>query len=99
MKKYQSRAINTNQERKNSEKIELMLIDRGAVSYFNTTQGHFVLPFTSDGQIDIYGNLVSVRPVSYNGLQLTQLDTVPRILYDNSARQTFDIYQSIIRIS
>lgn len=75
-----------------SEKIELMLIDRGAVSYFNTTQGHFVLPFTSDGQIDIYGNLVSVRPVSYNGLQLTQLDTVPRILYDNSARQTFDIY-------
>ena len=63
-----------------SEKMELMLIDRGAVAYFNTTTGHYVLPFSSDGQIDVYGNLVSVRAVPYNGLQLEQLDYVPRIL-------------------
>lgn len=75
-----------------SERLELMLIDRGAVAYFNTTTGHYVLPFSSDGNIDVYGNLVSVRAVPYNGLRLEQLDYVPRILYDNSAKQTFDVY-------
>lgn len=74
------------------EKMELMLIERGAVAFFNTTVGHYVLPFSSDGQLDVYGNLLSVRAVPYNGLQLEQLDTVPRILYDNSARQPFNHY-------
>ena len=75
-----------------SEKMELMLIDRGAVSFFNTDAGFYVLPFTSDGQLNVYGDLMSVKAVPYNGLQLNQLDTVPRVLYDNSARQTFDGY-------
>lgn len=75
-----------------SEKMELMLIDRGAVSFFNTDAGFYVLPFSSDGQLNVYGDLMSVKAVPYNGLQLNQLDTVPRVLYDNSARQTFDGY-------
>ena len=75
-----------------SEKMETMLIERGAVAYFNTTVGHYVLPFTSDGQLDVYGNLISVRAVPYNGIQLEQFDDVPRILYDNNARQPFNHY-------
>lgn len=75
-----------------SEQLELMLIDRGAVAFFNTTTGFYVLPFSSSGRLDVYGNLLSVQAVSYNGLPLEQLDTVPRILYDNSARQTFKTY-------
>lgn len=74
------------------ERLELMLIDRGAVSFFNTTTGFYVLPFTSDGMLDVYGNLLNVRAVPYNGMPLEQLDTVPRILYDNSVRQPFNRY-------
>ncbi len=75
-----------------SERLELMLIDRGAVAFFNTETGFYILPFSSDGMLDVYGNLLSVRPVPYNGIPLSQLDTLPRILYDNSARQTFNHY-------
>lgn len=75
-----------------SEQLELMLIDRGAVAFFNTTTGFYVLPFTSDGFLNVYGNLTSVQPVTYNGVPLQPLDTVPRILYDNSAKQTFGSY-------
>lgn len=74
------------------ERLELMLIDRGAVSFFNTTTGFYVLPFTSDGMLDVYGNLLNVRAVPYNGMPLEQLDTVPRILYDNSVRHPFNRY-------
>ena len=62
------------------------------LSLFNTQEGFYVLPFTSDGQLNVYGDLMSVRAVPYNGMTLNKLDTVPRILYDNSARQTFDLY-------
>jgi|GEM_PF-4465371 len=72
-----------------SEVLELMLIDHGQVAFFNTEVGHYVLPFTSDGHVDVYGNLLSAIAVPRNGAQLRQLDTMPRILYDNSARQTF----------
>ena len=72
-----------------SEVLELMLIDNGQVAFFNTEVGHYVLPFTSDGHVDVYGNLLSVIAVPRNGSQLRQLDTMPRILHDNSARQTF----------
>ena len=75
-----------------SDKMELMLIDRGTVAFFNTEEGYYVLPYTSDGMIDVYGNLLSIQAVPYNGYQLKQLDTVPRILFDNSARQTFNSY-------
>ncbi len=75
-----------------SEKLELMLIDNGSVAFFNTYEGFYVLPFTSDGLLDVYGNLMSVRAVPCNGLQLDQIDYTPRILYDNSAKQTFNGY-------
>lgn len=75
-----------------SEQLETMLIDRGAVAFFNTTTGFYILPFVSDGHLNVYGNLTSVRPVTYNGLPLQPLDTIPRILYDNSAKQTFSSY-------
>lgn len=75
-----------------SEDLELMLIDRGAVAFFNTTSGHYVLPFTSDGKLNVYGKHLSVRAVPLNGEQLAQLDSVPRILYDNSAKQPFNHY-------
>lgn len=76
----------------NSEQMELMLIDRGSVCFFNTAQGFYILPYSSNGQLDVYGNLLSATPLSYNGLSLDQLDTAPRILYDNSVRQTFNMY-------
>jgi hypothetical protein len=75
-----------------SEKMELMLIDRGSVAFFNAEEGFYVLPYTSDGLLNVYGDLLSVRSMPYNGSQLKQLDDVPRILWDNSARQTFNSY-------
>lgn len=75
-----------------SERLELMLIDKGSVAYFNAAEGHYILPYTSDGRIDVYGNLLSVNAIPINGTQLEQLDTVPRILYDNSVRQPFNLY-------
>lgn len=75
-----------------SDRLELMLIDRGGVAFFNAEEGFYILPFTSDGQLDVYGNLLSVRAVPYNGIPITQIDTIPRILYDNSMRQPFNHY-------
>jgi hypothetical protein len=75
-----------------SEKLELMLIDRGSLALFNTIEGIFILPYTSDGHLNIYGDLLAVRPMPINGEQLTQIDAVPRILWDNSVRQTFNSY-------
>lgn len=74
------------------DRLELMLIDRGAVSFFNTTVGFYVLPFTSDGKLDVYGNYLNVSAIPYNGLTLNQIDHIPRILYDNSVRQPFNKY-------
>lgn len=67
-----------------SEVLERMLIHKGAVSLFNTTTGLYVLPFSSSGTVNVYGNLTNVVPVPSNGIQLVPYDTVPRILYDNS---------------
>lgn len=75
-----------------SENLELMLIDKGSVAFFNTVYGHYVLPFTSDGRLNVYGKHMSVRAVPLNGEQLPQLDSMPRILYDNSAKQPFNHY-------
>lgn len=75
-----------------SEMLELMLIDHGTVAFFNTLEGLYILPYSSSGLIDVYGNLKNTVPVTRNGQQLTPLDTVPRILYDNSARTTFNHY-------
>ena len=74
------------------DRLELMLIDRGGVSFFNAEEGFYILPFSSDGQLDVYGNLLTAKAVSYNGVPITQLDTIPRILYDNSMRQPFNHY-------
>lgn len=74
------------------DRLERMLIDRGGVAFFNAVEGFYILPFSSDGQLDVYGNLLSVKAVPYNGIPITQLDTVPRILYDNSERQPFGVY-------
>ncbi len=77
-----------------SEKLELMLIDRGSVAFFVTQVGNFILPFSSSGLMNVYGDLTDVRAVPYNGADLYayQVDNVPRILYDNSARQPFNHY-------
>lgn len=74
------------------DRLELMLIDRGGVSFFNAQEGFYILPFSSDGQLDVYGNLLTATAVTYNGLPIRQLDTIPRILYDNSMRQPFNHY-------
>lgn len=74
------------------DRLELMLIDRGGVSFFNAQEGFYILPFSSDGQLDVYGNLLTATAVTYNGLPIKQLDTIPRILYDNSMRQPFNHY-------
>lgn len=74
------------------DRLELMLIDRGGVSFFNAQEGFYILPFSSDGQLDVYGNLLLATAVTYNGLPIKQLDTIPRILYDNSMRQPFNHY-------
>lgn len=99
MKYFQYRIIATHMFRwinlpagLDSEKMEQMLIDRGSVALFNTSSGLFVLPFSSNGQLNVYGELTDVKAVPYNGIQLDQLDTVPRILYDNSQKQTFNGY-------
>ncbi len=75
-----------------SERLELMLIDRGSVAFFNTVTGPYILPYTSSGHVNVYGDLLNVRPLPLNGDILEPLDDVPRILWDNSARQTFDRY-------
>ncbi len=75
-----------------SEKLELMLIDRGSVCFFNCTEGTFILPYTSDGHLNVYGDLLSTRPMPINGEQLTPLDNLPRILWDNAVRQQFNHY-------
>lgn len=74
------------------DRLELMLIDRGGVSFFNAEEGFYILPFSSDGQLDVYGNLLTAKAVSYNGVPITQLDSIPRILYDNSMRKPFNHY-------
>lgn len=73
-----------------SERLEKMLIEHGSVAFFNTQEGFYVLPYSSSGQIDVYGNLLSIAPVTINGTQLHQIDTLPRILWDNAERCTFD---------
>lgn len=75
-----------------SEKMELLLIDKGSVSFFNTDYGYFVLPFTHGGRLNVYGDVTSVRAVPINGQQIPQIDDIPRVLYDNSARTSFNIY-------
>lgn len=75
-----------------SDRMERMLIDRGQVAFFNAEEGFYILPFTSNGQMDVYGNLLSVTAVPYNGIPIHQIDTVPRILYDNSERTSFGHY-------
>jgi hypothetical protein len=76
----------------NSENMELMLIDRGSVCFFNTTAGHYVLPYSFSGLLDVYGNPTDATAMTINGEQLDQIDTIPRILWDNSVRNTFDGY-------
>ncbi len=63
-----------------SEKLELMLIDKGSVCLFNCAEGVFILPYTSDGHLNVYGDLLSTRPMPINGEVLQPLDSVPRIL-------------------
>ncbi len=75
-----------------SEKLELMLIDRGSVALFNCAEGVFILPYSSSGHLNVYGDLLNVFPQPLNGQRLTPLDEVPRILWDNSVRQTFNTY-------
>lgn len=75
-----------------SEKLELMLIDRGTVSLFNCAEGIFILPYSSSGHLNVYGDLLNVYPMTLSGQRLTPLDEVPRILWDNSVRQTFNVY-------
>lgn len=75
-----------------SEKLELMLIDRGTVGFFNTKQGFYILPYSSSGTMNVYGDLTNIFPVTANGEPLTPVDTLPRILWDNSVRQDFDRY-------
>ncbi len=75
-----------------SEKLELMLIDRGSVCLFNCAEGVFVLPYTSDGHLNVYGDLLAARPMPINGEALTPLDNLPRILWDNAVRQQFNHY-------
>jgi hypothetical protein len=72
------------------EKLELMLIERGTVSLFNCLEGIYILPYMSTGLSNIYGDPVDVRPVPINGIMLHPIDTVPRILWDNSVRIPFD---------
>ena len=72
--------------------LERMLLDRGAVAFFNAEEGYYILPFTSDGQLDVYGNLMSVRAVPINGIPINQIDYIPRILYDNTMREPFNAY-------
>lgn len=64
-----------------SEVLERMLIYKGAVSLFNTTTGLYVLPFSSSGTVNVYGNLTNVVPVPSNGIQLVPYDTVPTSLF------------------
>jgi hypothetical protein len=75
-----------------SSRMERMLIDHGTVCLFNTLEGWYILPYSSHGHINVYGDLITTHPVTFNGAILTQLDYMPRILYDNSARMPFRPY-------
>lgn len=74
------------------DRLEMMLIDRGSVAFFNAREGFYVLPYSSDGLTNVYGDLISIFPITYNGYMISPQDTVPRILYDNTARQPFTRY-------
>jgi hypothetical protein len=76
------------------EKLEEFLIDRGSVCFFNTLMGHYVLPYHTSGLVNVYGDPENAMATPINGsdLEMYQYDFAPRILYDNSERQPFNLY-------
>jgi hypothetical protein len=80
-----------------SEELELMLIDKNSVGFFNCIQGQYILPCVHYG-INVYGKPTNVRPVPFNGRPLTPAPlpegvfVPPLILWDNSAHASFDQY-------
>ena len=80
-----------------SEELELMLIDKNSVGFFNCSEGIYILPCTPYG-MNPYGKPVHITPIPYNGTRLTPIPPPegvalpPLILWDNSAHASFDGY-------
>lgn len=77
-----------------SEELERMLIHRGTVCFFNTVSGFYILPYTNEGQFDVYNKPILARAQPMNSTEMAsmQIDSVPRILWDNATHTRFIDY-------